>query len=132
MDWTKVTRSDACWLWNGPALLDDGRTPREAAWDETYGPRPPKTAVAPRTRFCLRACVRPDHLCLVPAGPRGRRAGRSFGARNGRARLTEADVRAIRHRAAMGETQTALAREFGVSQGQVSKLVRRRGWEQVP
>jgi hypothetical protein len=47
------------------------------------------------------------------------------------AKLTEESVRAIRRRAAGGESQRALAREFGVSQPAVMQAVNRRTWKHV-
>lgn len=54
------------------------------------------------------------------------------GERNGCAKLTEADVRSIRAQAAAGVSQYRLAKEFGVSQGLVSKVVRRANWRHLP
>lgn len=48
------------------------------------------------------------------------------GERNPAARLTDADVAAIRFACAAGHTQREVARRFGVSQGHVSDLVRGR------
>jgi hypothetical protein len=50
------------------------------------------------------------------------------GERNGRARLTTAQVRQIRERLSHGERQTALAAEYGVSKSTISRIARRAGW----
>lgn len=50
------------------------------------------------------------------------------GVRNPNARLTPGDVLDIRHWAAQGTTQQALAEEFGITQAHVSDIVRRRKW----
>lgn len=69
--------------------------------------------------------------------PRGDRNGSRMhpekfrGSRNGFARLTEEQVVAIRARHSAGETQTALAREFGVAQTTVSAAVRGVKWRHV-
>jgi hypothetical protein len=47
-------------------------------------------------------------------------------------RLTEDDVRAIRARAADGESRTSIAVDYPVSQGTVSRIVRRVKWRHVP
>jgi hypothetical protein len=47
------------------------------------------------------------------------------------AKLTEAQVRQIRSRAASGETGRALAAEFGITQGAASKIIRRATWAHV-
>lgn len=52
----------------------------------------------------------------------------SAGERNGQAVLTARQVEAIRRRWARGERVNALARLFGVSHGQVSKIVHGRKW----
>jgi len=52
------------------------------------------------------------------------------GARNGQARLTEAQVGEIRRRYAEGGvSQDALAAEFSVSQAQIWNIVRGRSWQ---
>lgn len=50
---------------------------------------------------------------------------------NGRARLTPDDVRSIRKRAAAGASQRKLAREFGVGQTAISRIVQRKSWRNV-
>jgi uncharacterized protein (DUF433 family) len=50
------------------------------------------------------------------------------GARHGMARLTQAQVDEIRARWAAGETQTALAAEFGTTIGNVHNIVRYKTW----
>lgn len=47
-------------------------------------------------------------------------------------KLTAEIVVALRRRAAGGETQTALAAEYGVDQSAVSSAIRRRTWKHVP
>jgi hypothetical protein len=48
------------------------------------------------------------------------------------AKLTEQDVRTIRQLVARGDTQTDVARRFGVSTVSVSKIIRGRTWKHVP
>jgi hypothetical protein len=51
---------------------------------------------------------------------------------NGRAILTEADVRAIRmHYAQGGITQQALAARYGVVQTVISRIVLRKSWQHI-
>jgi transposase-like protein len=47
------------------------------------------------------------------------------------AKLTPADVREIRRRAAAGEPQAALGREFGLGKIAVHRLVHRQTWKNV-
>lgn len=51
------------------------------------------------------------------------------GERCGKAKLTWDNVREIRRRVAAGETNTALAREFGVSQPCVCNIVNGKNWK---
>lgn len=55
----------------------------------------------------------------------------SPGERNGAAKLTETDVRAIRRRHTEGHTQSAIGKVFGVSQQTVGRIVRRERWAHV-
>lgn len=45
--------------------------------------------------------------------------------------LTESQVLDIRRRCSEGDTQTALAREFGVTQANISRIVRRETWKHI-
>ena len=56
--------------------------------------------------------------------------GRRQSGGGGRRRLTAAQVREIRRRAA-DESQSALAREFGISQPAVYQIVRRESYKDV-
>lgn len=63
---------------------------------------------------------------------RGRRVlSPSPGERNGRAVLTDEQVREIRRRKAEGALLRELAPEFGVSMRMVSKIARREAWAHV-
>lgn len=53
------------------------------------------------------------------------------GERNGNARLTEADVRAMRERASNGETYAQLGRAFGVTSVMARLIVQRKNWKHV-
>lgn len=61
------------------------------------------------------------------------RNGRDLlGVRNGRAILTEDDVRAIRERYASGGiSQQALADEYGTEQTRISKIILRQSWKHI-
>jgi hypothetical protein len=66
----------------------------------------------------------------VPPPPRLRRTGRK-GALHHFAKLTEDAVREIRRRAACGEPQTALAKEYTLSGGSVSMIVNGKTWKHI-
>lgn len=53
------------------------------------------------------------------------------GERNGRAKLSEQDVRAIREQCAQGALQTLLARRYGVSAGLISHIATNRSWRHL-
>lgn len=59
--------------------------------------------------------------------------GRRRGTSNANAKLTDGDVREMRRRYALGETQASLAQSFGITQVQVSHVVRRTrgGWPHI-
>lgn len=63
--------------------------------------------------------------------PLGLTSGQVRGERSPNATFTDDKVRAIRRRAAAGETQRSLAAEFGVNPATISKIVRRERWEHV-
>jgi hypothetical protein len=102
------------------------------AWELTNGDIPEGLDVL---HHCdVRHCVNPSHLYLGTdlenARDRERRNRRNpaKGEHNGRARLTQADVDVIRFCHGLGETQRSLGFRFGVSQGQISRIVRGVQW----
>ena len=83
-------------------------------------------------------CVNPEHLWLGTAADNHAdkvtkgRARVPRGAAHALAKLTDADVLAIRDRCASGEPQHAVARAFRVSQPTVSYIVRGLTWGHLP
>jgi len=82
-----------------------------------------------------RCCVNPDHLFvgtnednIADMVAKGRQA-RVSGSQNGSARLSAADVIAIRN--ARGIKQKELARQYGITQGQVSAIQLRKKWAHI-
>lgn len=146
--WEKVQRgaADECWPWTGAVNLDRGygrirlsRTRRtdfahRVAYELHYGPIPEGKIICHRCGNPK--CVNPAHLYAgtfhdnnVDRIDHGRQAG---GARPGEkhhmAKLTAAEVERIRERLANGEIGSALAREYGVSASQVSRIKRGENW----
>jgi hypothetical protein len=134
-----------CWVWTaataggGYGTFGDYR-PRltqvpahRIAWEFKHGPVPKGKQVLHRCDH--RPCVR--HLFLgTPKDnvhdmlKKGRKVnGDHRGVLNGRAKLTEADVRDIRRRG-QGR-QEVVAREYGVTQVLVSQILRRKVWKHV-
>jgi len=117
------------------------------AWELLFGPIPKGLLVCHECDN--RACVNPGHLYLDTQkgnladmyargrGPTGERSGPAqwrflyTGEANGRAKLTEAQVKEIRAACAAGERQCDVAARYGVGQTAISDIVRRRKWRHV-
>ena len=145
--WPKVDQSggpDACWPWLGRFDSDGygicgGRNGRahKVAWKIASG-RPILAGLIVR-HLCPgggnRWCSNPRHV--ADGTPKQNTAdaiaaGRlCHGERVNTAKLTADQVREIRRRHAAGEVRAALAREFGVWQSTVDKIVERRSWRHV-
>lgn len=153
---------DACWLWTGGSVSRQGYARigaggkgapclfvHRVSWLIAFGPIPPGLFVLHRCDVPL--CVNPAHLFLgtqpdnvrdrVSKGrsARGDRSGARLhpdrvprGERNGQARLTLLDVRAIRDAFAAGVfSKATLARAFGVSHAAVRHIIAGRNWREV-
>jgi hypothetical protein len=125
---------DACWPWTGcrnedgyGQLLWQGQ-PRGAhrlAWIEKHGPIPPETP------HVLHRCDNPpcrneSHLWLGTNDDNN--ADMMAKGRHGTAKLTAADVRAIRAATGM---QSVIAARFGVTQANVSCIRSGKTWRHV-
>jgi hypothetical protein len=143
--WVGVRGPDECWPWLGcPGAGQYGiisiRNRRYVStrviYRLRYGTDPADKLVC---HTCDNPqCCNPAHFFLgtdqenfVDRDRKGRQPNR-HGERNGRAVLTAGDVREIRQRFAAGETQTALGKEFGVTQMAVSKAIDRTNWRSIP
>lgn len=142
--WRKVDKSDrleGCWVWtgktnrNGYGVANYLGTPSLAhrlSWFLRNGPIPEGKCVC---HTCdNRPCVNPDHLWLgTPkenAEDRVAKGRQSFtcGSRNGRARLTEADVQEAKRLRRSGATLKAIALTLGVSESAIGRAVRGQSW----
>lgn len=133
--WSKVAKAEGCWRWT--AATEDGygrfalsrRNERahRVAWILAHGD-PGELHVLHKCDN--RLCVNPEHLFLGTNAdnvadreakgrnkppPRCAHEQLARGERHGRAKLTTANVREMRARAAAGERVARLAREFQVS-----------------
>ncbi len=145
---TKVEKSDKCWMWRGYVdQLGYGRC----------GPNLYGSSKAHRSSYLLfkgqipdglcvmhtcdvRNCVNPSHLVVgtqeeniadrVRKG-RCQKNGGKRGEENHYAKLTEKEVKEIRHKHETGATQRSLAIEYSVSPMAVSRLIRRESWAHV-
>jgi hypothetical protein len=138
--WEKVDRSSGCWTWRaqrdakGYGLFAVSRgVPGRAhriAWELEYGPIPGGSWVLHR---CDNPpCVRPEHLFLGDAAVNARDAQqkgrRAAGERHGIAKLTTAQVAAIRLARARGETGPSIAARYGVSKTTVYHIATKKTW----
>lgn len=135
--WSLVQRGDPsdCWPWGGDTdrngygvFVFQGKKygAHELALSFTTG-----EARIPKLDTC-HSCDRPD--CVNPAHLRfdTRRANVADMIARGRAprpgRLTDAEIVTIRERRAAGARQIDLARDFGVTNGHISMIVRGKQW----
>ncbi len=156
--WSKVEKTDGCWLWRGPfwgKRYGSFKAHRKVysahrfAYELTYGPIPAGLWVLHR---CDNPpCVRPDHLFLGTHqdnmddkikkgrcasgdqnGARTHFDTHPRGERSGMAKLTAEKVREIRLRyAAGGISFVRLAKEYGVSEATIKEAVYRQTWKHV-
>lgn len=149
--WKKVRKTPTCWMWTGckdsggygmirtGSVKDGTRTMTKAtrmSWEIQYGPIPEGMHVLHRCD--TPSCVHPDHLFLGTHTDNMRdrkakgRGNHRRGSIHGRAKLTEADVLAIREKyASLDWTQMDLAAEYGVSQPMIGYIVRRTTWRHI-
>ncbi len=150
--WAKVRIIDddaSCWEWTGSRTKDGYGV---FAWKD--GPFPHRSVNAPRVAYYLingeipnvachscdnPPCVRPSHLWngtnldnIADRHAKGRSGhGYQAGEANGYAKLTDTKVIAIRARADDGETDQALAEDYGVARATITYIVRGKTWAHV-
>jgi hypothetical protein len=128
-EWVEEDRGHEtfCWVWqraircNGyGAYFLNGKThyAHRAVYEQLIGPVDASLTLDHLCR--VRACVNPAHLEPVPVAVNIQRGAC--------AKLTPDDVGAIRLRIAAGETQVAIARDYGVSGNAIHEIVHRKSW----
>lgn len=142
--WEKVDQRgpDECWPWTGAIYAHHygaiywGRRMTYAhrvAYHLATGQDPAGKVV--RHRCDNPPCCNPAHLEIGTHADNSRdrveRGRQSRGTRRPDAKLTEEDVLEIRRRVAAGASQAAVARDYGVGQPTVSKIIRRTRWKHV-
>lgn len=149
--WKFVCKSDTpegCWLWTGTlSTAGYGRlrfsNPRRMvkahrfSYELAYGPISDDALVCHRCD--TPACVNPAHLFLgthadnaQDKSAKGRcNTPDRTGAHNGRAILTEDQVRSIRALQSTGAHRRELAQMFGVSPSAIKKIVARYTWRHL-
>lgn len=151
--WAKVTKTEACWLWNG-FLNQNGygyfrinsprcqiRAPR-MAYELSVGPIPPGLFVC---HHCDNpSCVRPDHLFIGSQLDNMRDMAKKghqvfqqhpdrapMGSRNHSAKLTDEEVSEIRLGHCNGESSAALADRYKVGRSQINRIARLKAWTHI-
>jgi hypothetical protein len=149
--WSKVERGDGCWTWtaatNGRYGLfcvsrrggpfNRRQYAHRCAYTLSHGPLNVGMYVCHRCDNPL--CVRPDHLFAgSPADNHWdcRAKGRwvhvpHIGEAHGRALVTVADVRRMRRLHTSGTRISAISVQFGVSETQAHRIVKRQSWRHV-
>jgi hypothetical protein len=141
--WSKVQKSDSCWIWTAAKYRDGYGAFRIAntivrahrcAWELANGPIHEGQQVLHRCDN--RPCVRPDHLFLgtnaenhADMAAKGRS---QVGIRHHNVKLTESDVYAIRLARSKGQTLIAIAKQFGIAFQSVSRIVHGDRWKHLP
>jgi len=136
---------NGCWEWSGSrndqgyGICGSGRRyAHRVAWERAHGPIPDDMCVLHR---CDNPpCVRPDHLFLgtradnmhdMWSKARGKAPTPLVGEQHPMARLSDHDVRVIKDRLATGESQTSVARSFGVHLSTVHLIAKGKTWTHV-
>ena len=149
--WSKVDKSGDCWLWTkGKSpwgygefwVRDSNRMAHRVAYQITFGPIPDGLLVCHTCDNPL--CVNPDHLFLGTdqdnsrdAAAKGRLrlpTARAVGGKNGKAKLTESDVRLIRAElfGLRPPEGVALAKKYGVCARTICDIKYRKTWGHLP
>ena len=148
--WSRVDKSGDCWIWTAARTFGgygvirdvgkDGKIIRahRLSWELHNGPIPAGIEVCHR---CDNPpCVNPAHLFLgthqdnvTDTVTKGRASGGGArGESHGRAKLTDAQVLAIRAAHAAGAaSQRQLAREYGVDRRAIHFIVTRQHWTHI-
>jgi len=132
--WSHVDKSGECWIWTGSIgtkgygrLKVDGRAvdAHRISMLLLSGEMPSQFVLH---RCDNRACVRPSHLFLGTQADNMRDMAAKGRWGRGRVILSEDMAAEIRARRQQGEKQATLARDFGVSQSQISLITNGKSW----
>lgn len=130
--WSRVDKSGDCWIYNRsfpykstPLFTLDGKAwhVNRLSYHLFFGPIPPGHSVWHTCKEV--ACVNPDHLQLLSSAIKD-------GQFNPRAKLTSAQVVAIRKEYAKGERSVAdIAKDYPVERSALGYIIRGESWKNV-
>ena len=138
MDFDKIDTSGDCWLWlgykdkAGYGKIGD-KLAHRVSYELAVEPIPDGLCVRHKCRS--RACVNPEHLETgthlenMRDKIRDGTSHRLAGERNPKSKLTQEQVATIRLRHSNGESQSALGREYGVSQASIWLIIKISTWK---
>ena len=146
---SKIQKGSGCWEWVGSKNAQGyGRFPYKRktvlahrfSYALHFGPIPRGSGFH-GTCVCHRCdnpgCVNPNHLFLATSRENtadkvvtGRQV-RFIGERNQSAKLPESDVREIRTRRKLGESQESIASDFGICRATISSIDRGITWSHI-
>ncbi len=131
--WTACTTQDGYGLFRINGTLT---TAHRVSYEITVGPIPDGMVVRHSNRCTTRGCVNPDHLSTGTQADNMRdrdEAGRTpRGESSGASKLKKVEVEEIRKRAAAGETQTSISKDYEVTPSTISAIVHRKTWRHIP
>lgn len=130
-----IPTAEGCLLWKGARnpkgqgkfnLNGHDLSVTRAAWELAYGQPVPEGRLV--VHSCTNElCVNPDHLWLGTS--KHKAEDKVQGEKNGRAKLTTAEVREIKQRLARGEQ--VCYRDYGVSRKTIFNIKRGYRWQHV-
>lgn len=147
--WADVAGEDECWQFSKKSFAKSGNgactyglvyvtrrrkvRAHRLAYELAFGPLPSGAMVCHRCDNPM--CCNPNHLFIGTAADNNEdkmKKGRHYalsGERNAHAKMTDEQAAEAARRARDGESQKALAEEFGVSQPAISRLKKMGGYK---
>jgi len=134
--WSKVNKTEGCWFWtastskSGYGQLGSGGRPHtmlkahRVSWELANGPIRDGLWVLHQCDNPI--CVNPDHLFLGTnldnIADMNRKKRNLFQRNNPSLKLSDGQVKEIRDRRSNGERLRSIAKDFGVTEGTVSRI----------